>query len=125
MKTIKFFICVVITLLGGSLIDASATNAEASQSQMVQQSQWIEIGEVTMELSWLNRNDKRAYKKAILYVMQLGDKFIYRIQWQSNFYSVNKIEDKGSFNAEVIIPDGIHCTIKSKEGHYYLNVPQW
>lgn len=114
MKLFKIIICIIVALLGGTLMEASANNAEVSQSQTTQQSQWIEIGEVT-----LYHLSSRDSQKAILYVMQLGDKFIYRIQWHSNFYTVNKHESTSynSHNAQVILP--------VSEFYYYLNVPQW
>lgn len=108
MKSFKIIICIIVALLGGSLIDASANNAEATQAQTTQQSQWIEIGEVKMSQGGTTQ-------KAILYVLNLGDKFIYRIQWRSNFYTVNKYENSRTYNAIVEIP----------LGKYYFNVPQW
>ena len=47
------------------------------------------------------------------------NEFIYRIQWHSNFYTVNKHESTSynSHNAQVILP--------VSEFSYYLNVPQW
>ena len=48
MKPFKIIICIIVALLGGTLMEASANNAEVSQSQTTQQSQWIEIGEVTL-----------------------------------------------------------------------------
>ena len=46
------------------------------------------------------------------------NEFIYRIQWHSNFYTVNKHESTSynSHNAQVILP--------VSEFSYYLNVPQ-
>lgn len=83
-------------------------------SRKLHSNQWIEIGEVT-----LYHLSSRDSEKAILYVMQLGDKFIYRIQWHSNFYTVNKHESTfyNKHNAQVILP--------VSEFYYYLNVPQW
>lgn len=111
MKTLYIIICTIVALLGGSLMEASANDAEVSQLQTTQQSQWIEIGEVTLYHSYTNDS-----QKAILYVMQLGDKFIYKIQWHSNFYTVNKYEGT-PYNATVILP-------VSKKS-YVLTVPQW
>ena len=47
------------------------------------------------------------------------NEFIYRIQWHSNFYTVNKHESTSynSHNAQVILP--------VSEFSYYLNVSQW
>lgn len=97
---------------------ASAAALQSDQAQQQEQSQWIEIGEVTMKLYRVGTY-KTYNKKAILYVMHLGERFIYRIKFNDKYYSVSPLEEDWGYNKKT------NAYAKIPEGGAYFDVPQW
>lgn len=100
-------------------INAYAATSPIPQTTSHQaNNQWIEIGEVTMTYRVLidtsiGQQYARRECTGVLYVCYIGDKIIYRVNYNGKMYTVSKTD--GGYNAYITV-DGMK---------YFLNVPTW
>lgn len=110
---------------------------EASETQQqIASPTWIEVGTVIGQAERTSYNEGYTYNgsnELKLYVMHLGDKLIYRVQWNSSFYPVKQTNLYGN-NAVAEIPDFLYIKAHKADGSEYINtrsarvlftVPTW
>lgn len=131
----------VLTILWIAFITAMINTTYALEAPETQQKQpaspnWIEVGTVIGQAERTSYNEGYTYNgsnELILYVMYIGDKLIYRVQWKGSFYPVEQIDLYGK-NAIAEIPDFLYIRAHKADGSEYINttsarvlftVPTW
>lgn len=118
---LKLITLAAIVFLSAAVNETRVVAAPSSVSAPLQvsasENNWIEIGEVTIHDCY-----NKIKLRVTLYAMYLGERMLYRVQYNGASYSVSPNPNYGKkdyysndCNAQVIIND-----IK-----YYLGVPNW
>lgn len=131
----------VLTILWLVFIAAMINTTYALETPETQQQKnafptWIEVGTVIGQAERTSYNEGYTYNgsnELILYVMYIGDKLIYRVQWNGSFYPVEQIDLYGK-NAIAEIPDFLYIRAHKADGSEYIKttsarvlftVPTW
>ena len=134
MKSVLKFLCictVVVLSLSTPVMGMPQTNNQQATS-----ANWIEVGTVIGDCY----HDGRTWyltgpKELKLYVLYLGEKLIYRVEWNGKSYPVVH-NDSSSYNASASIPGWVYMyktdsdyTSGKKtyddETYVYFDVPTW
>ena len=135
MKSVLKFLCictVVVLSLSTPVMGMPQTNNQQTTS-----ANWIEVGTVIGDC--YDHNGATWYltgpKELKLYVLYLGEKLIYRVEWNGKSYPVvHKNNSSSSYNASASIPGwvyrykttGDHTSGKiTDEAKVLFNVPTW
>ena len=114
-----------------------ALEAPETQQPQTASPTWIEVGTVIGEVNLTGSGYTYYYNGGNLlklYVMYLGDKLIYRVQWNGSFYPVKQINDSRSSNAVAEIPRFVYTKGHEADGSAYMKfftasvhftVPTW
>ena len=134
MKSVLKFLCictVVVLSLSTPVMGMPQTNNQQATS-----ANWIEVGTVIGDCY---RDGRTWYltgpKELKLYVLYLGEKLIYRVEWNGRSYPVvHKNNSSSSYNASARIPGwvyryktaGDYTSGKiTDEAEVVFNVPTW
>ena len=113
-----------------------ALEAPETQQQQPASPKWIEVGTVIGHAERTSSNEGYTYygsNELKLYVMYLGDKLIYRVQWNGSYFPVKQTNLYGN-NAVAEIPDFLCIKVYKADGSEGLNtkparvlftVPTW
>lgn len=131
----RYLILTIVSLFAAFTFSVPATVLQQTTSQQSESPRWIEVGTVVGEcydhnaVGWYLKGPKELK----LYVMYLGEKLIYRVEWNGNFYPV-VYNDNSSHNAYARIPgwvfkyktnsDGTSDRI-TDEAKVVFSVPSW
>ena len=135
MKSVLKFLCictVVVLSLSTPVMGMPQTNNQQTTS-----ANWIEVGTVIGD--YYDHNGVTWYltgpKELKLYVLYLGEKLIYRVEWNGRSYPVvHKNNSSSSYNASARIPGwvyryktaGDYTSGKiTDEAEVVFNVPTW
>ena len=135
MKSVLKFLCictVVVLSLSTPVMGMPQTNNQQATS-----ANWIEVGTVIGDC--YDHNGATWYltgpKELKLYVLYLGEKLIYRVEWNGRSYPVvHKNNSSSSYNASARIPGwvyryktaGDYTSGKiTDEAEVVFNVPTW
>ena len=134
MKSVLKFLCictVVVLSLSTPVMGMPQTNNQQTTS-----ANWIEVGTVIGDC--YNHNGGTWYltgpKELKLYVLYLGEKLIYRVEWNGKSYPVVHNNNSSSYNASASIPGwvyrykttGDYTSGKiTDEAKVLFNVPTW
>ena len=133
MKSVLKFLCictVVVLSLSTPVMGMPQTNNQQATS-----ANWIEVGTVIGDCY----HDGRTWyltgpKELKLYVLYLGEKLIYRVEWNGKSYPVVHNNNNSSYNASAAIPGwvyrykttGDYTSGKiTDEAKVLFNVPTW
>lgn len=131
LLTILWFAFITIILNTTYAAKTPETNQQPTASPT-----WIEVGTVIGQAERTSYNEGYTYNgsnELKLYVMHLGDKLIYRVQWNSSFYPVKQTNFYGN-NAVAEISDFLYIKAREADGSEYINtisarvhftVPTW
>lgn len=122
---VKFIITAVILItciIVGHAAITETTIVQQQTSNQTTDSQWVEVGEVTLFRYDVRLREWKRRQGANLFAYCIGERMLYKVQFNAKMYSVstfntdeNLYETYKSFNAKVTI-DG---------QYWYLNVPGW
>ena len=134
MKSVLKFLCictVVVLSLSTPVMGMPQTNNQQTTS-----TNWIEVGTVIGDC--YDHNGVTWYltrpKELKLYVLYLGEKLIYRVEWNGKSYPVVHNNNSSSYNASASIPGwvyrykttGDYTSGKiTDEAKVLFNVPTW
>ncbi len=134
MKTQRILILTIVSLLSALTFPIQATELTQATSKESAPPSWIEVGTVIGEcydhsgISWYLTGPKELK----LYIMYLGEKLIYRVEWNGKTYPV--VYHDGRCNASAQIPGWVYKYEKRDDGTSYkitddakvvFNVPSW
>lgn len=132
----------IVTILWIGLIAAMSYATYALEAPEIQPQQtatptWIEVGTVIGQVRQTSDNKGYTYNgsnELKLYVMYIGDKLIYRVQWKGSFYPVTQRTSSYGENAFAEIPDFLYIRAYNADGSEYIKtisaivlfkVPTW
>lgn len=131
----RYIILSIVSIMSVFTFSLAASELQQASSQQSANPNWIEVGTVIGDAwdsgTWYS-NGPRELK---LYVMYLGEKLIYRVEWDSHFYPVtpNK-NNSSSTNAVAKIKKWGYKKVQNSDGSSYIkfmdmyvhfNVPSW
>lgn len=118
LKLAILFATVLLSVATDDVRSFASTAPLASPAEVTaSENDWIEIGNVELYREYYYKNEYKRYSErlpATLYVIYLGERMLYRVNYSGNYYSVIPASRYGC-NASVVID----------KKNYYLDVPQW
>lgn len=133
----KYTILTIIFFLALFTFPVVATEQPQSSYQQTASPTWIEVGTVVGECYDHDHNWYLTGPKELkLYVMYLGEKLIYRVEWNGNSYPVVKSDPDRNrgYNAYARIPGWVYKYKNNTDGTrkkitdggiVVFNVPSW
>lgn len=131
LLTILCFAFIALMLSSTYAAEVTESNQQATTSPT-----WIEVGTVIGQAEKTSYNQGYTYNgsnELKLYVLYLGDKIIYRVQWNGAYFPVKQTNLYGN-NAVAEIPDFLYIKAHKADGSEYINtrsarvlftVPTW